>query len=240
MYLKYGSYQHAANECAVVISREGLFSRDRIPLGFRERWDIQGRLQATSQGAITALIAGLQAAYGRCGQDIGLYFDDGTATAHHLASAATAGGTRVVTPPSFPEGKGAEYSTFRNYAVAVEGEVVDTSHPLLSWIESLNFTGGGPEFGFLETINGSPQKQLLKQATTYRATQQGEAVGHGSYPFVPAPIWPAAEHVHLREVSYQTPVRKGLSGLTTEFPVRWSYTFESELPLIGGPTLPYA
>lgn len=240
MYLQYGSYQHAANECAVVISREGLFSEDGIPLGFRERWEIQGRLQAANQPGITAAITALENAYAVDGRDIGLYLDDGTATAHHLTSNATAGGTRVVMPPSFPEGKGAEYSTFRNYALAVEGILVDTTHPILSWVESLNFTGGGPQFGFLETLNGAPQKQLLKQATTYKATQQGQAVGHGSYPFVPAPIWPAAEHVHLREIVYQTPVRKGPSGLQTEFPVRWSYTFESELPLVGGPTLPYA
>ena len=240
MYLKYGSYQHAANECAVVISREGIFSADGVPMGYRERWDIQGRLQADSQAAVTAAIGALQSAYAAHGQDLGLYLDNGAITSHHLASAATAGGTQVVVPPSFPEGKGAEYSTFRNYAVAVEGVVVDTAHPILSWVEALNFTGGGPEFGFLETLNGVPQKQLLKQATTFKATQQGQAVGHGSYPFIPAPLWPNAEHVHLRDIYYQTPVRKGLSGLVTEFPVRWSYAFESELPLVGSPTLPYA
>ncbi len=52
MYLKYGDYQHASGEASVVISKQGMFTDAGITRGVRERWDIQGRLQAADPGGI--------------------------------------------------------------------------------------------------------------------------------------------------------------------------------------------
>lgn len=238
MYLKYGDYQHASGEVSVVISKQGIFADAAILRGVRERWDLQGRLQAESPAALTTALEELAAAYAVQGQDVGFYFDDGTPSSHQITSAATNGGVRVVAPPSFPQGKGAEYSTFRTYTIALEAEVLDDSATLIAWHERLNFSGGGPQFAYLQPINGLPIKQLLKQSTPYRATQAGEAVGMYAYPTPAPPLWPTAEHVHLRELHYELPKRMGEGASTTftEFRVTWSYQFESAAPLVGLPT----
>src|SRR5262245_3127403 len=142
MYLKYGAYQHAANEASVVISKQGLFSEAGIARGVRERWTIQGRLQAADPTSLSAAIAALEAAYRLQGQDAGFYFDNGQASSHVLRSAGTVGGVRVVVPPSFPQGQGAEYSTFRSYTIVLEAERLDSGNPLLAWDEVLAFQGG--------------------------------------------------------------------------------------------------
>lgn len=238
MYLKYGNYQHADNEVSVVISKQGLFTQAGIARGVRERWDIQGRLQAADQAGVSAAIDALAAAYAVQAQDIGFYFDNGQPSSHRIASAATNGGVRVVVPPSFPEGKGAEYSTFRTYSLAVEAELVDPQATLLNWMEMLSFKGGGPQFAFLEPMAGVPQKQLLKQFTTFHATQSGSAVGHLGYPAPAAPLWPQEEHVDRRDIRYELPKRAGPPGSPTytEFKVSWSYDFEDTGPLVGLPT----
>jgi hypothetical protein len=238
MYLKYGSYQHAANEASVVISKDTVFSEAGTARGLRERWNIQGRLQADDQAALTAAIGALEAAYAVQAQDVGFYVDDGQPTSHRIESAATLGGVRVISPPSFPQGQGAEYSTFRTYSIVLEAEWLDTQAGLLSWHESIRFSGGGPQFGHLEPINGQPVKQLLKQATTYRAVQSGEAVGYLAYPVPALPIWPQAEHVNRREIHFDLPRRSGPPGHATytQFKVRWSYVFEDAGPLLGLPT----
>jgi hypothetical protein len=238
MYLKYGNYQHPANEASVVITKESVFTETGIVRGLRERWNIQGRLQAADPAALTAAIDALGAAYAIQAQDVGFYFDNGQLTSHYITSSATNGGVRVVVPPSFPEGKGAEYSTFRNYTIALEAEWLDPNATLLAWHETIRFTGGGPQFGHLEPINGLPVKQLLKQATAFHATQSGEAVGYLAYPAPPQPIWPQAEHIDRREIRYELPRRMGqaASATYTQFKVSWSYFFEDAGPLLGLPT----
>jgi hypothetical protein len=144
----------------------------------------------------------------------------------------------VIAPPSFPRGQGAEYSTFRNYTIALEAEWLAPQATLLAWQETIRFQGGGPRFAYLEPINGQPVKQLLKQATTFKATQSGEAVGYAAYPLPALPIWPDAEHTDRREIRYELPRRMGPPGnpTYTQFKVSWSYSFEDSGPLLGLPT----
>src|ERR1700754_756758 len=101
MYLKYGDYQHASGEVSIVITKQGIFADAGILRGVRERWDLQGRLQAESPAALSTALEELAAAYSVQGQDVGFYFDDDTPSTHQITSAATNGGVRVVVPPSF-------------------------------------------------------------------------------------------------------------------------------------------
>ncbi len=195
-------------------------------------------MQAADQSALSAAIDALTAAYALQAQDVGFYFDNGAPTSHTIRSADTNGGVRVVAPPSFPEGKGAEYSTFRTYTIGLEAERLEPDATLLSWTETLQLKGGGPQFTFLEPINGIAQKQLLKQATTFRATQSGQAVGYLSYPAPAAPIWPEAEHLEQREIRLELPRRMGPPGdpTYTEYKISWSYSFQDAYPLVAVPT----
>jgi hypothetical protein len=238
MYLKYGNYRHADNEASVAISKEGLFTPGGIARGVRERWTIQGRLQAADQAGLTAAIDAITAAYSVQGQDVAFYRDDDQPTSHAILGSQTNGKVRVVVPPSFPEGRGAEYSTFRNYTIVLEAERLDPAVTLLHWNEVLSFHGGGPRFALLETLTGLPQKQVLRQFTAYHARQTGEAVGNLNYPAPASPLWPDAEHVERREIRYDLPRRMGPPGSPTytQFKVSWSYTFEDAGPLVGLPT----
>lgn len=245
MYIKYGSYQHLDAECSVVIDKTPVYS-DRGKLDYtRETWTISGELQASSQAALTTAINALQTAYGSNGHDLGLYLDNGTATSHILPSGRCLGGTRI-TRFSFPQGRGAEYATFRNYQITVEGDFRSqnqlqagggggavNSDNLLEWEESLTFMGGGPRFGFLIPLNGLPQKQLLSQATPYSAVQAGRAVGSITWPLPSAPLWPDAEHVDERRIDKRGPKR--LNTLLRGYEIVWQYNFESAVPLIGNP-----
>ena len=56
MYLKYGDYQHASGEVSVVINKQGIFADAGILRGVRERWDLQGRLQAESPAALSTAL----------------------------------------------------------------------------------------------------------------------------------------------------------------------------------------
>ena len=236
MLLRYGSYTHDQNECAVVISKRAQFSPRGDRQSVRETWHVTGIKQAASQGALTAALAALRAAYGQNGFDVGLYLDDGvTLTDHAMASAATLGGVRVL-ELDFPHGDGAEYSTFRTYRLVLEADFPDSAGLLLEYDEALHFEGtGGPRRVFLEVLEGLPQEQIGTQASTYRVTQSGRAVGHGTYPLPAAPIWPAAELVDRRRVTLRTPQR--FAGPWARFPVEWKYVFESISPLAGTPTL---
>jgi hypothetical protein len=238
MYLKYGNYRHADNEASVSISKNAIFTPGGLMRGTRERWSISGRLQAANQVSLTAAINALCAAYELQNQDVAFYTDGNQLTSHAIDSSATNGGVRVTGPPSFPEGKGAEYSTFRNYTISLEAEWLNPNATIVNWHETISVQGGGPQFVFLETIDGPPHKQLLKQYTTYQATQSGEATGFYSYPTAPAPLWPAAEHVDRRQMRYELPKRAGPPGepTYTEFKVSWTYTFEDGSPLVGVPT----
>jgi hypothetical protein len=234
MLLRYGSYTHDQNECALVIEKRAVFSPRGERQFVRETWHVAGIKQAASQGALTAALAELRSAYNVNGRDAGLYLDDGaTLTDHYLTSSATLGGVRV-TGLDFPRGEGAEYSTFRTYRITLEADFPDTTTNLLEYDESLNFEGnGGPRRVFLEVLEGLPQEQIANQCTTCRATQHGRAVGYGTYPVPPPPIWPAAELADRRRIILRTPER--YAGQFARYPVEWHYAFESIAPLAGTP-----
>ncbi len=143
MILAYGSYRHALAEAGLSIRRETQFTANGVPTSIRERWRIDGVLQAESPEAVTRAIHELQTAYSRQAQDVALYLPDGTTpTAHVILSRDTIGGVRVTQSPSFPQGRGAEYSTFRSYTIELEADlpVAREANPSLHWEEVLSFS----------------------------------------------------------------------------------------------------
>jgi hypothetical protein len=236
MILKYGPYVHDPNECAVVIAKRAVFSPRGDREFVRETWFITGVKQAASQSALTAALADLRAAYNVNGLDAGLYLADGaTLTDHALPSGETLGGVRVVRI-DFPRGDGAEYSTFRTYRITLEADFPDAGGMLLEYAEALQFEGtGGPRRIFLEVLEGLPSEQIGAQCTPCRATQQGRAVGFGTYPVPPPPIWPMAELPDRRRITLGAPER--IAGQFARFPVEWHYAFESIVPLSGFPSI---
>jgi hypothetical protein len=132
---------------------------------------------------------------------------------------------------------GAEYATFRSFSFTAEAEypLLGSQNLLLSWRETLSFSGGGPIYRHRLAINGAPQKQLVYPASIYTVNQSGQAEGYLTYPVAPAALWPFA----LKEqpkITRSTPTRKGPAAYQA-YPVSWSYDFESAAPLLGLPSL---
>jgi hypothetical protein len=206
-----------------------------------ERWDISGMLFGDDVAALNTAIALLEASYSISGGSIYLLDNNAAETVHQLATSNTIGGVQIVQPPSFPEGRGAEFTTFRQYRISVEA-MKPTGNPesaIISFNETLTFNGGGPRDVFHELRNGSPFKWRVSEQTVYTATQAGSAVGYGGYPFYPSPIWPDAEDQPSRQRSPGSPKTMGVGSTRrrVEFPISWSYRFHSAQALIGAPTM---
>jgi len=236
-YLVYNGYRHNKAEVTLQpISRTGLVNECSIVYGFVERWLIRGFLQANTAALLTAAIAQLEAAYSFQGGVLGFFNDDGSPTAHGIFPAQTLGGVRIIGPPSYPTGEGAEYavsSSYRTYEITVEFTRRRTDVNLLNWTESVQFSAGGPRVVLLETLNTPPQKQTTQAFTTYRAVQRGTATGQFSRPTPPPPIWPGALVINP-EIEFVAPKR--YANDFADYGISWTYTFASATPLSGEPT----
>ena len=242
MFFKYGSYTHAADECSLVVTKTPRFNEGGQQISTLERWDVAGFIQAASQAALTTAINSLASAYATNGQDATLLLNDGVTPTHHqILNANTLGGIRVVQAPSFPQGKGAEYSTFRSYSLVLEAEIPVSGYAslLVFFEESITFKGGGSRFVYLQTLTGLPQKQTVADNTPFMAMQQGRAVGYGGYPTIPSPLWPTSEHRDQRDISHKSPRRHGPTGSPqySEYESTWSYQFEDSAALSGTPNV---
>lgn len=239
MQLSYGDYVHDDAEVWLAIQRQPRTDASGQQSTYLERFDIGGELQATSQSELTTLIAALKTAYGRNGQDLILFENGGARSAHSLISGDSLGGTRVVAGPSFLEGRGGEYSTWRSYAISVEAEFESPlAAELVSYTETVDFTGNGSGmFTHVPVLRGQWVRQDTTTHSVFRASQRGEAVGRRAYPFawVPPPIWPGGpEQGFQRRLSFTSPTF--INGEYRDYRIAWEYTFESTVPLFGLPT----
>lgn len=233
MFLRYGAFNHDIGEAAVTITRQKLVNAHGLDHAERVTWDIQGILHSNpvdGQGGLTAKIGTLRSAYLDDGFDLFLLTDEGIPTAHALISASSLSGTRIIQGPSFPVGSGVEYATRRTYRIVVEADF-PSNHILLEWTETISWTGSlGPEWVYLPLMTQPPQKQIVANFTTLKATQAGRAAGNGAYIFPPGPIWPAAEHSIRRQAVKS--VRPDNSGIRD---TSWKYEFEHIGTLQGQP-----
>jgi hypothetical protein len=208
--------------------------------GCEETWTINGFLQATDPVSLTVLVTGLELAFSINFLPLTWFANNG-ALIRMLPGISPLGGTRIVSPPYYPEDgrTNAEFTTYRTYTVVVmgryqflQGAAGAGATPTLVWQESIQQRGaGGPRFVFRQPINGLPRKQTVATSTPVRVVQRGNAVGLMDYAPLSEPIWPAAEHLDQREVQMGTPKRSG--GVYLEYPSNWSYVFED----IGAPII---
>lgn len=234
LYLSYGSYNHPEGEVTVRFRQRPLLSDVGLRIGDTHTWDISGVLQGSSVGDLTTKINALVAAYSRNGENIGLFETGGIPTAHYLNSNASQSGVKIISGPDFPDSSGGEYANKRSYEISVEADFVTSGvSNIVSWSETLSFSGGGPLEVYVTVLRGPPQKQRLAQTTPYRVIQQGNAVGLLRAPSIPKPLFPGAQ-MRLPEITETTPEFK--DGKVQNFAISWSYEFQSPTPLIGHPT----
>jgi hypothetical protein len=238
----YNGFRHQQNEVSFTIDSQALRSQGNVFYAQRVRWTCRGAiLGQTTQAGITAAIEQYQSVYSQDGGDVVFYLDDGvTPTAQALYSADCIGGTRIVQSISFP----ATYGTAQyipgygpDYSFVIEGELALTNQNIiLKYHEEVATHGtGGPNIVWIPVAQGPYIQQQTTEQSTYRVTQSGSAVGLYYSPSPPPPIFPAAELGTMREIKYGSPEQYGLYN----WPVSWSYTFESSGGIGNGQPNPY-
>jgi hypothetical protein len=239
--LRYGSYLFPANAVAVATDKRPAFDGRGKPVSRRDTFTMHGWLlpspaavtPAAAQADLANQCALLERALAVQFADLVMTRDDG-GIAFALLNATSIDGVRITSGPNYPTGEGAEFATFRSFSFTAEASyaVAGAASPLVSFQETVTFTGGGPVKDFLQPVNGPPVRQLLLQATPYRATQQGQAVALGGWPTAPGPLWPQAL-LKNPDLSFASPVFQLGRGL--EYPISWAYVFGSAAPLQGRP-----
>lgn len=239
MYFSYGDYIHAKNEIEFSsISHKTEFSRRGKVQCEKVTWGLAGVLHSSDDtiATLTVEMAELQEAYREQFQNAILFLDDlVTPTQHALYNALAWGGVRVVGFNWAPS-KGAEYTTYRGYSITLQADFPGDDN-LVEWQETVTIRGtGGPRFVYLEVTEGEPQKQIVQQRTTMKATQTGSAKGLYSHPGFNEPYWEQDEHELERGRTRGSPDQVGENRW--HFPIAWSYNFEG-LDLQGGtPEMP--
>ncbi len=236
MELRYGSYAWDANATTLTASSRTRVNEGGQPLSLIRSFAVQGYLSADGQAAITTAMNALKAALAVPYQDLKLLTDAGANSSDLLLNAGSLTGVVVTEGPAFGDSRGAEYSTIRSFTFTAQAEypLTGSQNLLVSFTESLSFGGGMPTYAMRPAINGPPQRQLIYPRTAYRCTQQGMAVGFRAYPTPAAAKFPAALK-EAPEIRRRSPRRMG-NGYA-EYPVEWTYQFESVGPLVAVPTL---
>jgi hypothetical protein len=238
MQLAWGNVLFNANSCDFQSRTVAILSDSGRPVRYRTTVKVEGYLEADTQAELTALQLTLETALRVPYRNLVLLQDTGAASSARLLNAPSVTGCRVTDGPNFPSGAG-EFATLRRFDFTCEAEyVIPTARSaVLSFNESVVAVGtGGPVTRHRPCVNAPPVKQVTYPASVIRTTQSGIAVGHADYPDFPNPLWPESELLDQRQRQRGSPRQAGRGYL--EFPVSWSYVFESLRPLAGLPNRP--
>ena len=227
IYLKYGSYTHALDEAAIVITKDKITDSTNRIIGYKEFWRITGQLMADSVSEITTAIAALETAYVKNNQDLILLDNSLANTAHRLISADSYSGV-MVRKLTYPVGTGGEYTTYRTFGIEAEADfsisgidqnTIESSSEVVAWRGT-----GGPRKVVRETRTGMPVVQTVSQRTPIYVTQSGSVVGHLRHVPPNPPLFPDWEDHPERDISYSSPIQTGVIQ-KREFRTTWSYQF---------------
>jgi hypothetical protein len=216
---QYGSYTHAVGECQVQIARRITRSANGTRSGYVDQYVVNGQLHADNVSALNSAIVSLKNAYASDGKSFGLR--DTTAGKLYPFAESSQSVIRVVEGPSFPDGAGAEYTTYRTYRITIEAESqerVDEG----DFRESVTVSGGGPRYVLIEVLNGPPQKQLVVPYTVCTIVQEGSASSDVTYPPFAAPLLPDLQLV-APDVRYESPRLE--NGVLRDYRTSWTYRF---------------
>lgn len=183
-----------------------------------------------------SLIAALNTPY----QDLLFLNDDGTPSAYTYRNAQSVTGLVVTDGPRFLGGP-ADLATAQDIQFTVSGEYIlpGAANAIVSFNETLTFQGDcGPRYVVRECVNAPPVRQQTAFATKQVVTQRGRAVGHTAYPPAQPPLWPSPIlQTADNQITLEDPKRVGPNGFI-DYPINWSYRYESLTPLVAAPALP--
>jgi len=238
LYLQYGNYRHLLGEVDLSVQRQTRFSEAERPIEEQVSWTISARAEGDTLPLLLAELVKVNLAYQARNQyPVARLLSETGAVVHELNGPRSIAGIKVVQPPSFGSGRGAEFTTYANYTVRLEAEffVGDPATALVSFQESLSFGGGHPERGLLTLSAGRPVEFVSARQTPYRCTQSIRAVGLTAYP-----TWAVRPAFSLallegpdHPATFDSP--RARNSRDTHFGLSKTFRFASATPLVGVP-----
>lgn len=226
-----GAVQHRINSAGLAIDLSPIVDDKGIPYLNRITWNITFQLinTTTDPKSLDAEIAALEGWYAQQWTAASLRHDDGTATAHVIGTGLV-GKIRTTKPPSYARWQNGEYVSYRTGNVVIEAvvEIGTLTSRITEHTERIEFSGGGPEFAFLQPNVGLPVKQQTRTNTPFRATQSGRITYYDDYRAIPVAIWPN-DLVAAPSVALEQPKRIGTKKY--DYPQTYSYQFASATAL---------
>jgi hypothetical protein len=236
MIYKYGSYSHDEGEVSLTV-KQGV---TESPRGGLERikieHSIRGRLRAADSSSTNAKVRELESAYLKTGVTCGLYFPDGSATAHII----NANNPNLIRPANvrqldYPTSANNEMGTYRTYNYVITAELWANSDPILQFTESLTSEGGQRSRSYIGSLDGRQLVERLGSRQPYTYTQSGSMIVRvGSSVGVPPPIF--NRNLLTNGTSTSTP-REIIFGRAKAWEYSWTYNFSSTDFLNGTPNV---
>ena len=234
--LQFGWYRHPFGTAAYTLDRQMVFDGRKNPAYEEVNIGITGKLYAEDATQMQIRWAELDAAYRQTNADFLILLNNGV-TVYSILSGSTLGGIRVSRRPSRPTTVNAEHYKYLSFSIELQATLpaaaTSSAGSLLSFRETLQFSGGGPRTRMIESLFGIPIKQQVRNNTIYRAVQSGQAVALFGLPQIPPPIWPNDWTGDLS--GSRTGPEEFWGGIGRGRSVSWSYTFESAFPYTGLP-----
>jgi hypothetical protein len=226
-----GAFSHRINSAGVAIDVQSIVDQAGIPYQKKITWSINFRLinTTTDPASLDAEIAAIETAYASTWPSVALLHNNGAATEHEISSGIV-GEVRTTKLPSYARYQNGEYVSYRTGDVVIEAlvAIVSLTGYVVEHTYNIEFSGGGPEYAFLQPNTGLPIKQQTRTNTPFRATQSGRIVHYDGFGALPAPIW--SDHlVEAGKRSLGNPQRIG--SVEFNFPQTYSYTYASATAL---------
>jgi hypothetical protein len=228
--IQFGGYMHPQGTTAYTLDRQTVFDQRKRPIAEQATVQISGRIHGDDPADLQAKWIDLEDAYSQVG--VGVHFNiniDGASSIFGIDGGNTIGGIRVTKKPSIQDTMGNAHQKYLGFSVELQAIVpfANSLTALVSFRETLSFSGGGPRTAMIESLYGPPVKQQTRAQTIYRATQSGQAVGMFGRPAVPAPLWPAH---WTGDYSANREGPEMFGNVETNHGANWSYQFEADSP----------
>ena len=203
-----------------------------------ETMELEGYLFAVDQPSLTLGLLRLKAAYSLNGFEAVFLDNLGNNSAYHLGGPTSRGGCDVIAGPTLIAQYGSDYTNYHTYRITLEAAYDSIFADIWDFHETLAWSGdGSPEIVWMHNLNMKPQKQITWDSTTFQCIQKGVVVGMYRYIEPPPPIFPQFVKGRMTQREEDGPRRYGPIGRPyyREFAIRYSYTYESDVPLLGHP-----
>jgi hypothetical protein len=234
--IRYNGFLSDAGECSCTRRRTAVMGSNYLQYGWDYTAEITGESILSGPSAIPAKVAALDAAFSTSGYDLIVYNDDAATVLFTLPKVQIQGGVDFPNAGAGAQ-QGSEWVNKLTWGVTLTGRyALPQINPatILSFTESIEYSGGGPKRVFVEQRNGPPILQIPTAQTVYQAVQEGSMIGINKlYLKPPLPLFGTPwENPVLRPATLQPSQVQGTPFFLPQYQITWRYLFKSAAPLV--------